>query len=626
MQAILTFLKYCWRGLNFIRDCVMNLVFLLFVLLLGAILSLSSYMDGEKVELVGEQGALLLNLDGYLADNRDSQPEWERALQELDNQHVPGKISTFDVVYAIEQAANDERIKGLVLDLNYFEGADIPALEYVGESLKNFKKTEKPVIAFSDNYTQAQYLLASYADEIYLNPRGSVFIQGLAAQNLYFKEMLDKLEVTPHVFRVGTYKSAVEPFLRNDMSPEARRNLQQWLNGMWTNYKDIIATNRKIDQNSVLPDAKTFLKELKALKGDSTAYVEQRKLVTQLASRSELDKKLIELFGSNKDDEPKLLSFNRYLKALPDRMLSEDSEHKIAVVNVEGVIVDGESYQDEVGGNTVSRLLSEANADKDVKAVVLRVNSPGGSAFASEVIRQEVDALQKAGKPVVVSMGSMAASGGYWISSTADYIVADKNTITGSIGIFALFPTFEKTVKKWGISSDGVATSELSDLSLLRPLSSELNDVFQMEIEYGYDEFLSVVSKGRKLSKEEVDKIAQGQVWLGQDAYKNKLVDELGNFDTALNKAIELANAKLADDQKTDDYSVEWFVEEDDSTLNKLMSGLRSSAKSLVKSTVDETIGLPKEAAQIKQSLGVLTKFNDPKGQYLYCLNCGRIR
>ena len=626
MQVILKFLKYCWRGLNFIRDCVMNLVFLLFVLLLGAILSLSSYMDGEKVELVGEQGALLLNLDGYLADNRDSQPEWERALQELDNQHVPGKISTFDVVYAIEQAANDERIKGLVLDLNYFEGADIPALEYVGESLKNFKKTEKPVIAFSDNYTQAQYLLASYADEIYLNPRGSVFIQGLAAQNLYFKEMLDKLEVTPHVFRVGTYKSAVEPFLRNDMSPEARRNLQQWLNGMWTNYKDIIATNRKIDQNSVLPDAKTFLKELKALKGDSTAYVEKRKLVTQLASRSELDKKLIELFGSNKDDEPKLLTFNRYLKALPDRMLSEDSEHKIAVVNVEGVIVDGESYQDEVGGNTVSRLLSEANADKDVKAVVLRVNSPGGSAFASEVIRQEVDALQKAGKPVVVSMGSMAASGGYWISSTADYIVADKNTITGSIGIFALFPTFEKTVKKWGISSDGVATSELSDLSLLRPLSSELNDVFQMEIEYGYDEFLSVVSKGRKLSKEEVDKIAQGQVWLGQDAYKNKLVDELGNFDTALNKAIELANAKLADDQKSDDYSVEWFVEEDDSTLNKLMSGLRGSVKSLVKSTVDETIGLPKEAAQIKQSLGVLTKFNDPKGQYLYCLNCGRIR
>ena len=626
MQVILKFLKYCWRGLNFIRDCVMNLVFLLFVLLLGAILSLSSYMDGEKVELVGEQGALLLNLDGYLADNRDSQPEWERALQELDNQHVPGKISTFDVVYAIEQAANDERIKGLVLDLNYFEGADIPALEYVGESLKNFKKTEKPVIAFSDNYTQAQYLLASYANEIYLNPRGSVFIQGLAAQNLYFKEMLDKLEVTPHVFRVGTYKSAVEPFLRNDMSPEARRNLQQWLNGMWTNYKDIIATNRKIDQNSVLPDAKTFLKELKALKGDSTAYVEQRKLVTQLASRSELDKKLIELFGSNKDDEPKLLTFNRYLKALPDRMLSEDSEYKIAVVNVEGVIVDGESYQDEVGGNTVSRLLSEANADKDVKAVVLRVNSPGGSAFASEVIRQEVDALQKAGKPVVVSMGSMAASGGYWISSTADYIVADKNTITGSIGIFALFPTFEKTIKKWGISSDGVATSELSDLSLLRPLSSELNDVFQMEIEYGYDEFLSVVSKGRKLSKEEVNKIAQGQVWLGQDAYKNKLVDEIGNFDTALNKAIELANAKLADDQKSDDYSVEWFVDEDDSTLNKLMTGLRGSVKSLVKSTVDETIGLPKEAAQIKQSLGVLTKFNDPKGQYLYCLNCGRIR
>lgn len=626
MQRILSFFKCFWRGLNFIRDCVMNLVFLFFVLLLSTVLSLSSYLEKEKVQLVGEQGALLLNLDGYLADNRDDQPEWQRALQELDNQHVPGKISTFDVVYAIEEAAHDERIKGIVLDLNYFEGADIPALEYVGESLNNFKKTNKPVIAFSDNYTQAQYLLASYADEIYLNPKGSVFIHGLATNNLYFKDMLEKLEVTPHVFRVGTYKSAVEPFLRNDMSPEARANAQQWLNGMWTNYENIVAANRKIDRNSVLPDAKTYLKELKTLKGDSTAYVEKRKLVTQLASRFELDKKLAERFGTNPGDEPKLLEFGQYLSVLPDRMRMMDGEHKIAVVNVEGVIVDGESYEEDVGGDTIARLLNQAKSDPSVKAVVLRVNSPGGSAFASEVIRQEVEALQKAGKPVVVSMGATAASGGYWISGTADYIVADKNTITGSIGIFAMFPTFEKTIKKWGISSDGVTTSELGHLSLLQPLSSELNDLIQMEIEFGYDEFLSVVSKGRKMSKEEVDKIAQGRIWLGQDAYKHKLVDQLGTFDVAVNKAIELANAKLSDDQKSDDYVVEWFIEEEDSTLDKLMSGLRGSLKSWVKSSIDETVGLPKEAAQIKRQLGVLSKFNDPKGQYLYCLNCSRVK
>lgn len=623
MKPVLTLLKLCWKALNFIRDLVMNAVFLCFVILIAALFTLM--LDQQKQpELVGDQGALLLALDGYLADNRDEDMDWRKALRALDEQDTSEKISTFDVVYAIGMAKDDERIKGLVLDLNYFQGADLPALKYIGEAINWFKTANKPVIAFADNYTQSQYLLASYADEIYLNPVGQVMIQGFSAQNLYFKSMLEKLEVTPHIFRVGTYKSAVEPFMRNNMSPEARANMQQWLGGMWQNYLDTVAQNRQINRNDVLPDTKTYLTQLKALKGDSTAYTQQRKLVTGLLTRSDLDKKLISLFGSDDDAAPKLLDFNRYLSASPDRM-STDADHKIAVVNVEGTIVDGESYEEEVGGDTIARLLRSANEDPSVYALILRVNSPGGSAFASEVIRQEIENLQKSGKPVVVSMGNMAASGGYWISSTADYIVADPNTITGSIGIFGMFPTFEKTLKNMGITADGVATSTLSELSLVSPLSQDLNDVFQLEIEFGYDQFLSIVAQGRKMSKEAVDKVAQGQVWLGKEAYEHKLVDELGDFDVALVKAKELVNAKLADGQKISDLDVEWFTEKDTSLLKTLMRDFTKESKMFIQNTVLEMTGLAKEVKSIKQ-LGLLNRLNDPKGQYIYCLNCGVVK
>ena len=255
-----------------------------------------------------------------------------------------------------------------------------------------------------------------------------------------------------------------------------------------------------------------------------------------------------------------------------------------------------------------------------MKAVVLRVNSPGGSAFASEIIRQETENLQKAGKPVVVSMGGMAASGGYWISSTADYIVADKNTITGSIGIFALFPTFENTIKKMGMSSDGVATTDLAETSALSPLNKNTQDIYQLGIENGYDRFLDVVSRGRQLSKDKVDKIAQGQVWLGQDAHKNGLVDELGDIDVAIDKVVALVNQHP--DKYMDNFSVQWLVDEDNSFFAKLDRKLKQKGQALL----TNWLGLPQEVHQVKKQLNVLTKFNDPKGQYLYCLNCGSVK
>ena len=628
MKFIFSTFKYIWRALNFIRDLVMNIVFLIFVLVLLSVIGIVIGADKqEKVALNGDQGVLFLNLDGYLADNRDDQSDLKNLLKELDNQNIPQQYSTFDVVYAIDSASQDDRIRGLVLDLNFFQGGDLPALEYVGEAIENFKESGKQVIAYADNYNQAQYFLASYADEIYMNPIGAVAIEGLAQENLYYKDMLDKLEVNPHVFRVGAYKSAVEPYLRNDMSDEAKTNLQRWLNVMWNNYKQQVAENRDIKQSAVAPDAQTYLTELKALKGDTTAYVKQRKLVTGVMDRFNFDKKLTALFGEDKDHQPKMVDYDSYLAALPDRM-SGDTENKIAVVNVEGAIIDGESDEDNVGGDTIAKLLRQAYDDKKVKGVVLRVNSPGGSAFASEVIRQELTHLQQAGKPVVVSMGGMAASGGYWISSTADYIVADKNTITGSIGIFAVLPTFEKTIKKIGVTADGVKTSDLTLGSLFSPLSSPLNDVIQLEIEHGYDQFLTKVSEGRHLTKEQVDRIAQGQVWLGSEALERKLVDELGTLDTALGKAIELVNEKRAEKDKLDEgtFSVEWIVDEESSFLKKMLHGYKGDAKAWAQGLVVESVGLPKEFTRLTKQLGALNSFNDPKGQYLYCLTCGSVK
>ena len=613
-------LKLCWKALCFIRDLVMNVVFLGFVLLLMAIISFSS--GGKKSTTLTEEGGLLLNLDGYLADNRDEILRWQDALSELNGEYVPRKISTFDVVSAIEYAQQDPQIKGLVLDLNHFEGADLPALDFIGATINRFKESGKPVIAYADNYTQGQYYLASFANEIYLNTIGQVDIHGLAQENLYFKDMLDKLAVTPHIFRVGTYKSAVEPFMRNDMSVEAKTNMQRWLNLMWNHYTSMVSENRHIKSNELLPAAKQYLAELKTLKGDSTRYAQKRGLVTHLTTRFDLEKKLTALFGKNADGEANLVAFDDYLTQFPDRLTPQDnSPNKIAVVNVEGTIIDGESDEENVGGDTIACLLRKAYDDKAVKAVILRVNSPGGSAFASEIIRQEAENLQKIGKPVIVSMGAMAASGGYWISSTSDYIIADANTITGSIGIFAMFPTFENSIKKIGVNADGVSTTELANPSAFSPLAKPVQDIYQTEIEHGYDRFLEIVSKGRQISKTQVDKLAQGQVWLGSDAFQNGLVDEIGSFNEAINKAEQLVNQRQ--EKAMESFSVEWLIDDDS---NSFVKTLLHDTKKTTQRAFSSWIGIPAPIQKLQKELNVLTKFNDPKGQYLYCLNCGSVK
>lgn len=621
MGYLIKLVKTLWGVLNFIRNFVMNLVFIVFVLFAFTVFGLVSSINKEHSSpLEGEQGGLLINLDGYLTDSRSETHSLRDALKELDSQYIPRQISTFDVVYSIKEAANDARIKGVVFDLNRFEGADLPSIKYIGSAIEEFKKSGKPVIAYADTYDQKQYILASYADEIYLNPIGTVDIRGFAVENLFYKNLLDNLKITPHIFRVGTYKSAVEPFLRNDMSAEAKENMQRWLNLMWNDYKSVIAQNRKISSDSVLPEASTYIERLRALNGNQTAYAQQQKFITQIADRFTLEEKLVALFGKDSEGAPKLLPFDRYLIDLPDRMIGKGN-NKIAVINVEGAIIDGETDENGVGGDSVARLLRQAHDDKKIKAVILRVNSPGGSAFASEIIRQEIVHLQKAGKPVVVSMGAMAASGGYWISSTADYIFADADTITGSIGIFSIFPTFEKSIAEIGVNADGVAISPLSSQSLFSELSEAKSEVYQLEIEHGYDRFLSLVSEGRSLTKPEVDKIAQGQVWLGSEALNNKLIDQIGNFDSAVEKAIELVNSQEVGDSKME-LSVEWLSESNNSMLDAFVKSIKRGTQQ----QVWNVLGLPKPFVEAKKQFNQLTQFNDPKGQYLYCINCGVLR
>lgn len=608
--------RFIWNCLNFLRRVLMNLLFLLVAAILFIGISL---FVGEQNKQPLPQGALRLNLDGFLADNRDQNSELKALLNNLQQQAMPEKISTFDVIFAITQAKKDERIKGIVLDLNHFEGGDLPSLTFIGKALNEFKQSGKPVIAVSDNYSQKQYILASYADKLYLHHQGQVELTGLGGEQFYYKSLLDKIDAQPHIFRVGTYKSAVEPLLRDDMSEAARQNASQWLNAMWHNIQTTVSNNRHLKKEQVFPSTNDFLQQVKILKGDLTQYALNNKLVTEATTRYQTEEYLKQQFGIDQENHYQHIDFSDYLAGLPDYETANITDNNIAVIRIEGAIIDGESDEENVGGNSIARLLREAAEDKSVKAVVLRINSPGGSASASEIIREEVEHLQQLGKPVVVSMGGMTASGGYWIASTADYIVADKNTITGSIGIFAAFVTLEKSLANLGIHSDGVKTSPLASMSPFTALSQEYSDVIQMSIEHGYDQFISLVAKGRNLDKTQVDNIAQGRVWLGEEALKHKLVDQLGDFNTAVEIASEKMKSKekgLADAQ----IGFLWLSEEQDRGLLSLLAQKRSSVvQYLLRAVgVDHFV----ESKQMRQQLGLLTEFTDPKGQYLYCLNC----
>lgn len=601
-------IKKGWKVINVVREIVVNLTFLLIILLIWGGWNLVK--EQKTVNKPNKNGILVFDVQGSITDHVSHDKNFYALQQKLYGNSVNKKRenSLFEITEKLEQAKNDPTIKGIVLKLDNFTGADLPALEYIGKYLTAFKQNNKLIYAISNQYNQSQYYLASFANKIYLPPQGVVHLYGLSTNNFYFKTLLDNLKVNTHVFRVGTYKSAVEPLIRNDMSTEARENTYRWMNGMWDNYANDVATNRQQLPNLFIPKADIFLSQVKSVNGDLTEYALQYDLVDKIAPYYQFEADMQQAFN-NEDDSISIYDY----QLVSDNKETQTTKPEIALVFVNGTIAEGENSNNNAGSDSITEQLAAIRKNDNVKAVIIRVNSPGGSVTASEAIRNEIQAIRNQNIPVVISMGGMAASGGYWISTASDYIIASKNTITGSIGIFGIIPTFEKSLAHIGVYTDGVSTSPLADSALTKDLSNEFNQLMQMNIENGYQTFIKLVAEARQLSIENVDRIAQGQVWLGQEAKNRGLVDQIGDFDDALAKAAELANIT--------DYQIT-TIESDSSWLDSLLFNISAS---LPKSSTEMIYQHLPVSKSIQAHINLLNTFNDPQYRYVYCLNCADV-
>ncbi|QOI11022.1 signal peptide peptidase SppA [Blochmannia endosymbiont of Colobopsis nipponica] len=538
-----------WCILTFIRELIMNLIFLLIII---TTISIYLCMRQSTIKHTTKSGALIIDLTGIIVDKVTVNNKFNQIGRELIG--IPkNKIqenSLFDLIIAIRHAKNDPNITGLILSLKNFRGTDQASLQYIGKVLHEFRNHGKPIYAIGDHYTQSQYFLASYANKIYLSPHGAVDLHGISTNKFYYKELLDKLKINIHIFRVGTYKSAVEPFLRNNMSDEARFAETCWVEKLWQNYLTIVADNRKITKQQLFPNIKIILSQLQNMHGDTALYALKNKLIDEIASNEVIEKTMIKNFGFDKKNN----SFNNvsiYDYQIPSPQQKKD---KIAVIFANGTIIDESNLAGTVNSDNIINKIRDARLNNEIKAIIFRINSPGGSVHAAELISEELLLAKKSGKPIIVSMGGIAASGGYWISTPANAIIASSSTLTGSIGTFGIISTFENLLDDAGIHTDGIFTSPLADVSISRKLPHEYIKMVQLCINKSYENFIDTVAKFRHKSPQEIDQIAQGRVWIGTDAIEKGLVDNLGDFDDAVIKAAELANIK--------EYKLTWYLEE----------------------------------------------------------------
>ncbi len=610
MRAIRRILHWIWAGLDGLRKVLHLLLLLVIFAAIGALFS-------RPIPLVASRSALVVAPQGPLVEQFTGDPV-ERAIEDALRQTIP-ETRLRDVVDAIVAAKDDDRISSLYLDLGGLDGGGTAKLREVARAIDDFKGSGKPVIAFGEYFDQPQYYLAAHADEIYLDPQGIAYVDGFANHGLFVKDALDKLSVDWNVFRVGQYKSAVEMFTRNDMSPAEREESLAWLSSIWGTWKADVARARGIEPAALQAYADNAPAALRATGGDLAKMALQAGLVTDLKGRYEVEDRIAELTGEDEDTHSYTgVDFVAYLanvnsgKALRSKPLD-----KVAVIVAQGEIVPGEQSPGTIGSDTLAAQLREARYDDDVKAVVLRIDSPGGSTFAAEVIRREVDELRAQGKPVVASMSALAASGGYYIAMDADRIVASPATLTGSIGIFAMFPTFQRSLERVGVHVDGVGTTALSgEFSPVRPMSDATKDMLQQSIDFEYQRFIASVAKARKQDVAAIDAIAQGRVWSGTDAKRLGLVDELGGYGDAIKLAAKLA--KLGKNYDVEHYDVDVGLGE--AFGFRVRSALaRVVAPLLPRSRLPE---LPSAVRPIVAELNRLGRLRDPRNVYMYCLAC----
>jgi len=527
-----------WRLLAGLRTAIANLLLLLVLALIALVVLM------PRAGRIPQGCALLLNPGGRIVEEKSAIDPLARLISHAVGSALSEETLLQDILDVIREAGKDNRIKLLVLDPSDIEQASLDQLHAIGRELDRFRERGKKVIAAADAYTQTQYYLAAHADEVYLNPMGQVALQGFALYRLYAREFLEKISVDFHVFRVGTYKSAVEPLLRDDMSAEEREANRLWLNRLWEHYAATIAAKRQLTPEGINALINEMPTRLLASRGDSARLALEAKLVDGLKTGPELDEFLCQQVGKDEDDGFRRVDFTDYLATLtPSYTKAPWQERKIGIIVAHGDIVQGKGGPGQIGSDTLAAQLRRAADHEQVAAVVLRLDTGGGGVLASELIRQELLDLRQTGKPVVVSMGSLAASGGYWIASAADRILAAETTLTGSIGIFGAVPNGHKALAKLGLHSDGIATSPLAGSgNITRPLPPELRQVLQLQVEEGYRRFINLVAEGRSMSSEEVEKLAEGRVWDGKSALELGLVDELGGLTEAVAVAGGLAN------------------------------------------------------------------------------------
>lgn len=599
------FLGATWKGVDTLRQFTVNLLFLIILVALVVVLFRD---DTPEIE---EGAALTIAPRGVLVEQLTAK-SFEQIREELMGGGTEETLLK-DVIDAILAAKDDDRVPMIVLDLNHFAGGRLTKLQDVAEALDAFRAAGKPVIAVSDNYDMNGFYLAAHADEVLMHKMGAVIIQGMGRYRTYYKEGIDKLGLDVHVFKVGTYKSAVEPFLLDGMSDAAREANEEWVGDLWRQYLDEVGEASGLGAAAIDRYAQQFDAALADANGDTAKAALDLGLVDQTLTRVEMREYLVERIGEDEDSKSyRRTGMGNYLKALGgDRFGRESEGNTVAVVVARGTILNGSQPPGKIGGDSTAALIRKAHNDENTKAIILRVDSGGGSAFASEVIRRELEAAQAKDIPVIASMGSVAASGGYWISTASDQIWAHPSTITGSIGIFAMIPTYQRPLQEYlGMRVDGIATAPIAGFRPDRALPEQIGNAIQLSIEQGYRDFLQRVAEARGMSVEEVDKVAQGRVWSGEDALGLGLVDSLGDLDDAIAAAADLAGLG-------EDYTVR-FIEKELEFQEQLLRDLMAETGVLEDLAAEKPSPLRTMVRDLERSVETVTRFNDPNYVYAW--------
>jgi protease-4 len=597
-----------WRGLDVLRRFLHLVVLLaIFGVVIGAL--------RQAVPHIPEKAALVVRPSGELVEQLSGEP-LARAFSEAQGGGTPQTL-LWDLTTAIRAAAGDPRIAVLLIDTDDMDSAGQVKLEELASAINEFRRSGKKIISFGSYFLQNQYYLAAQADEVYLDPFGFVLIDGFDRYRMFYKDALDKLSVDMHLFRAGKFKSAEEPFIRRDMSPEDKEESQAYLQALWRGYRESVANARNLKPDVIAQYTNGYVSAVAAAGGDTAKVAKDSALVSGLKTQQEIDDRMVDLVGADSTGKSyRQVSVSDYLRAT--RAVDKQQRGRgpaVGVVVASGEILNGKQPPGTVGGESTSLLLHTARLDADIRAVVLRIDSPGGSVLASEQIYREVMALKQDGKPVVVSMGDVAASGGYYIAAPADQIIASANTITGSIGVFASIPTFSRTLNKIGVNVDGIGTTPLSGADRIdRPLSADAARLLQMTVDHTYEEFLARVAKGRSKTREAVDAIAQGRVWAGADAKQQGLVDRLGTFDDAVKEAA--ARGKLQPG-----YGVR-RIEPELSLAQQLLFQVRSSGEQLLQRIGFARSGAAELARRLQpldQEMARWARLSAPNTVYAYC-------